>query len=130
MCSGSTVYTALKESQLRPGNWAVFLGGGGGVGIQGVQLAAAMGMRPIVVDTGGHRRDLALSVGAEHFVDFLQVPDPVQEALDITGGGADGVFVTGKTREYPILDCILICHQPYKAILKRLHILEVVLVAS
>jgi len=39
MCSASTIYTSIKESALRPGQWAVFPGGGGGVGIQGVQLA-------------------------------------------------------------------------------------------
>jgi alcohol dehydrogenase, propanol-preferring len=96
MCSASTAYTSLKESGLRPGSWAVFLGGGGGAGIQGVQLAAAMGMQPIVVDTGDDRRKLAMSLGAQTFVDFLRVRDPVQEVLNITGGGADGVFVTGK----------------------------------
>jgi D-arabinose 1-dehydrogenase-like Zn-dependent alcohol dehydrogenase len=34
MCSASTIYTSIKESKLRPGQWAVFPGGGGGVGIQ------------------------------------------------------------------------------------------------
>jgi len=60
MCSASTVYTSIKESQLRPGNWAVFPGGGGGVGIQGVQLASAMGLRPIVVDSGEEKKKLAM----------------------------------------------------------------------
>lgn len=39
MCSASTMHRALVDSGLRPGNWVVFPGGGGGVGIQGVQLA-------------------------------------------------------------------------------------------
>lgn len=39
MCSASTMHRALVDSALRPGNWVVFPGGGGGVGIQGVQLA-------------------------------------------------------------------------------------------
>lgn len=39
MCSASTIYTSIKESGLRPGDWAVFPGAGGGVGMQGVQLA-------------------------------------------------------------------------------------------
>ncbi|KAK5464853.1 hypothetical protein LTS15_001416 [Exophiala xenobiotica] len=94
MCSASTIYTSLKESELKPGQWAVFPGGGGGVGIQGVQLAAAMGLRPIVVDTGDERRKLALSLGAEEFVDFKE-GDPVKKVQELTGGGAHGVFVTG-----------------------------------
>lgn len=100
MCSASTIYTSLKESKLRPGEWAVFPGGGGGVGIQGVQLASAMGLRPIVVDTGSEREALSKKLGAEHFFDF-QTCNPVEKVLEITGGGAHGVFVTA-VQSYPI----------------------------
>lgn len=96
MCSAVTSYSSIKQSGLMPGDWAVFPGGGGGVGIQGVQLASAMGLRPIVVDTGEDRRKLALSMGAEHFVDFKQ-EDPVKLVLDLTAGGAHGVFVSGES---------------------------------
>ena len=95
MCSAVTAYSSIKESGLKPGQWAVFPGGGGGVGIQGVQLAAAMGLRPIVVDTGEERRKLALELGAEGFVDF-RTTDAVDEVLRLTSGGAHGVFVSGK----------------------------------
>ncbi|KAL6252662.1 hypothetical protein RBB50_000381 [Rhinocladiella similis] len=100
MCSASTVYTSIKESGIRPGQFAVFPGGGGGVGIQGVQLAAAMGMRAIVVDTGDDRRKLALEMGAEHFVDFKE-GDPVRKVVELTEGGAHAVFVTA-VQSYPI----------------------------
>lgn len=96
MCSASTIYTALKASGLKAGHWACFPGGGGGVGIQGVQLAKAMGMRPIVVDTGSERKELAAKMGAESFVDFKEVENPCAEVVKITGGGAHAVFVTGK----------------------------------
>lgn len=96
MCSGSTAYTSIKESGLKPGQWALFVGGGSGVGIQGVQLAAAMGLRPIVVDTGNERKTLSLRLGAEHFVDFQKVNDPIGTVLDLTEGGANGVFITGE----------------------------------
>jgi propanol-preferring alcohol dehydrogenase len=69
MCSASTSYTSIKERGVRPGQWAVFLGGcGGGVGIQGGQLASAMGILPIMVDTSEERRKLAfgLRCGAFH----------------------------------------------------------------
>ncbi len=33
------MHRALTDSGLKPGKWVVFPGGGGGVGIQGVQLA-------------------------------------------------------------------------------------------
>lgn len=89
------MYTSLKSSGMRPGQWACFPGGGGGVGIQGVQLAAAMGLRPIVVDTGAERKALAEKMGAEAFVDFKEVANPSEEVVALTGGGAHGVFVTG-----------------------------------
>ncbi|KAF4618005.1 hypothetical protein G7Y89_g15000 [Cudoniella acicularis] len=60
---------------------AVFLGGGGGVGIQGVELAVAMGLRVAVVDTGRERRELCKRYGAEHFVDFKGVEDTGAEVL-------------------------------------------------
>ncbi|KAF7542147.1 hypothetical protein G7054_g41 [Neopestalotiopsis clavispora] len=101
MCSASTVYTALKESGLRPGQWACFPGGGGGVGIQGVQLAVAMGLRVIVVDTGAEREALSKEMGAEVFIDFKEVENPPERVMEITGGGAHGVFVTA-IQSYPI----------------------------
>ncbi|KAE8383835.1 glycosyl hydrolase family 76-domain-containing protein [Aspergillus bertholletiae] len=95
MCSASTIYRSLTESGLKPGNWAVFPGGGGGVGIQGVQLAKAMGMRPIVVDTGDSKKALALAMGAEVFVDFLETPEPAAAVIKAADGvGAHGIFVT------------------------------------
>jgi alcohol dehydrogenase, propanol-preferring len=101
MCSASTIYTSIKAAKLRPGQWAVFPGGGGGVGIQGVQLAAAMGLRPIVVDTGAERKKLATELGAEHFVDFKESKDAVAEVVQLTDGqGGHAVFVTA-VQSYP-----------------------------
>jgi propanol-preferring alcohol dehydrogenase len=94
MCSAATMYTSLKESGLRPGNWAVFPGGGGGVGIQGVQLASAMGIRPLVIDSGD-KREFALEYGAEVFLDFKEGKNLTAEVVACCGGiGAHGVFVT------------------------------------
>ncbi|KAL1959446.1 hypothetical protein VTO42DRAFT_1891 [Malbranchea cinnamomea] len=95
MCSASTIYRSLAEAKLQPGNWAVFPGGGGGVGIQGVQLAKAMGLRIIAIDTGAEKRDLCLRMGAEHFIDFRESKDVVKEVVEKADGiGAHAVFVT------------------------------------
>ncbi|RSL85852.1 hypothetical protein BHE90_002264 [Fusarium euwallaceae] len=41
MCSGLTIYRSLVDSGLRPGDWAAFLGaGGGGEGVHGVFVTA------------------------------------------------------------------------------------------
>ena len=95
MCSASTVYRSLIEAELRAGDWACFLGGGGGVGIQGVQLAKAMGYRPLVVDSGSQKRKMALEVGAEAFVDRKEVENVAEEVIRVCDGvGAHAVFVT------------------------------------
>lgn len=71
------------------------IGGGGGVGIQGVQLAKIMGFRPIAVDTGAAKRRLCLEMGAEEFIDFKEVEDAAAAVVKITDGkGAHGVIVT------------------------------------
>ena len=95
MCSASTIYRSICESGLQPGDIAVFPGGGGGVGIQGVQLAKAMGMRPIVVDSGSSKKELAMKMGAEAFIDFKEVKDVGEAVVQAADGvGAHGVFVT------------------------------------
>lgn len=60
-----------------------------------------MGFRPIVVDTGDERKNLCFKQGAEHFVDFKQVEDPVKEVVQIADGiGGHAVFVTAP-QAYP-----------------------------
>jgi D-arabinose 1-dehydrogenase-like Zn-dependent alcohol dehydrogenase len=102
MCSASTIYTSIKDSGLRPGDFAVFPGAGGGVGMQGVQLAKAMGLRAIAIDTGDDKRKLCLeTAGAEEFIDFKTVPNVAEEVIRICDGiGAHGVFVTA-VQSYP-----------------------------
>ncbi|KAF2277966.1 uncharacterized protein EI97DRAFT_449368 [Westerdykella ornata] len=102
MCSASTVYTSIKESGLQAGDWAVFPGAGGGVGMQGVQLAKAMGLRPVAIDTGAEKKKLCLEVaGAEAFIDFKEVSDVAAEVVRICDGiGAHAVFVTA-VQSYP-----------------------------
>jgi alcohol dehydrogenase, propanol-preferring len=86
---------SLTDSGLTPGKWAVFPGGAGGVGIQGVQLAKALGLRPIVIDTGSEKQAFSLKHGAEHFIDFKTVENVAEEVKKLTEGiGAHGVFVT------------------------------------
>lgn len=101
MCSASTLYTSIIEAELQPGDWAVFPGGGGGTGIQGVQLASAMGMRSIVIDTSDEKRQLALELGAEVFLDFKQIKDIAADVVALCDGiGAHAVFVTAG-QSYP-----------------------------
>lgn len=83
-CAGVTTYKALKVSGAKPGDW-VALFGVGGLGHLAVQYAVAMGFRVVAVDTGGGKRDLAMSLGAEYFFDF-KTDDVVKDILAITNG--------------------------------------------
>jgi propanol-preferring alcohol dehydrogenase len=95
MRSASTIVRSLIESEQIPGNWAVFPAGGGGVGIQGVQLAKAVGFTPIAIDIGDGKKNFALDMGAEAFVDFKTSSDVAKEVIASADGvGAYGVFVT------------------------------------
>lgn len=95
MCSAGTMLRAIRESGLQAGAWACFPGGGGGVGIQGVQIAKYLGMRPVVIDTGAEKKELAMKMGAEAFVDFKEVKDVGEEVVKVCDGiGAHGVIVT------------------------------------
>jgi D-arabinose 1-dehydrogenase-like Zn-dependent alcohol dehydrogenase len=42
MCAGVTAYTACKRSSVRPGQWVVVQGAGGGLGQFAVQYAKVM----------------------------------------------------------------------------------------
>lgn len=100
LCAGVTVYSALKRSNARPGQWIVISGAGGGLGHLGVQLASkGMGLRVIGVDHGS-KAELVKESGAEHFVDVTQFPsDDKGEAISAhvrslaDGLGAHGVIV-------------------------------------
>jgi 6-hydroxycyclohex-1-ene-1-carbonyl-CoA dehydrogenase len=88
----STPYHAVKNrGQVRPGDTvAVF--GVGGVGINVVQIAAAVGARVIAVDQNPERLTAALSLGASEAVDASRVERPEKEVRSLTGGGVDVAF--------------------------------------
>jgi len=99
MCGGVTAYVACKQSQVKPGQWIVLPGAGGGVGHLAIQYAKAMGMRVIAIDGGDEKKNLCLKLGAEHFIDYKTNENVPAEVLKITIYGAHGVIVTAASRE-------------------------------
>ncbi|KAN0061220.1 alcohol dehydrogenase [Thecaphora frezii] len=87
LCAGVTVYRALKEAGLTPGQYVAIPGAGGGLGHLGIQYAVAAGYRVIAIDTGDDKRRLCTELGAEAFIDFAQSSDIVK---DIRGATSDG----------------------------------------
>lgn len=99
MCGGVTAYVACKRSAVRPGQWIVISGAGGGLGHLGVQYAKAMGMRVIAVDGGEEKGKLCKDLGAEEYLDFTAVSDMAAEVMRITKYGAHGVVVFAASKE-------------------------------
>lgn len=92
MCGGVTAYVALKRSNVRPGQWVVLPGAGGGLGHFAVQYAKAMGMRVIAIDGGDKKKTLCMKLGAEAYIDFTKVRLSLQSMVCISRGA---VLTTG-----------------------------------
>ena len=83
LCAGVTTYNALRNSDARPGD-VVAVVGVGGLGHLGVQYAHAAGFETVAISRSPEKRDLALDLGADHFVNAAD-RDPA-EALQELGG--------------------------------------------
>eukprot|EP00184_Porphyridium_aerugineum_P006859 CAMPEP_0184707224 /NCGR_PEP_ID=MMETSP0313-20130426/37157_1 /TAXON_ID=2792 /ORGANISM="Porphyridium aerugineum, Strain SAG 1380-2" /LENGTH=349 /DNA_ID=CAMNT_0027168799 /DNA_START=28 /DNA_END=1077 /DNA_ORIENTATION=+ len=109
LCAGVTVYKALKETEVRPGEMITILGAGGGLGHLAVQYAKAMGINVIAIDSGDQKKDLCMKFGAAHFIDFKKTPDTTAEVLKITkGNGTEGVLCLA-TSNKAFNDCVAMC---------------------
>ncbi len=69
----TTPFQAVKRSDLRAGGLAVFVGAGG-VGIHGVQIAAAVGAKVIAIDISDEKLDQARAFGAAAVVNAAELP--------------------------------------------------------
>lgn len=83
LCAGITVFNALRNSGIRPGD-LVAVQGIGGLGHLAVQYAVKMGMRTVAISTSDSKKDLAKELGAKHFINTGN-EDPA-EALQKMGG--------------------------------------------
>lgn len=100
MCSGITVYTALKRAEARHGDWVVIAGAGGGLGHLAIQYARELGCRILAMDCGAKEK-FCRDLGAHEFVDFTTYPtdEDLTEAIKkITGGGAKIVLMCSSNK--------------------------------
>lgn len=87
----STPFHAVKNrAQVKPGD-SVVVFGCGGVGINVVQIAAAVGGSVIAVDIKDHKLEIAKKLGALHTINAKDKEDKaiLKEIRSLTGGGAD-----------------------------------------
>ena len=90
MCAGVTTFNALRNSGARSGDLVAVLGLGG-LGHLGVQYAAKMGFRTVVIARGKDKEPLARQLGAWRYIDS-QTQDPAKELSAL--GGATVILAT------------------------------------
>jgi len=83
LCAGVTVYNALRNADARSGD-LVAVQGIGGLGHLGIQFARKMGFKVVAVSTGSDKKELALKLGAHHYIDTSK--DNAVEELKKLGG--------------------------------------------
>lgn len=88
----STPYHAVvNRAAVRAGEWVVIVGCGG-VGINAVQIAAAIGAQVIAVDLNPRKLAVAAELGAVETLDASRTADLGKAVRAITGEGADVAF--------------------------------------
>lgn len=82
-------YAFAHRVHVRPGEWVLVLGAGGGIGLAAVDVARAAGCRVIAAASTETKRAAALAAGAEVVIDYTDLKSQVR---DLTEGGADVVI--------------------------------------
>jgi D-arabinose 1-dehydrogenase-like Zn-dependent alcohol dehydrogenase len=93
LCAGLTTFNALRNSGARPGE-LVAIQGIGGLGHLAVQYARHMGFRVAAIARGPGKRELALDLGAHHYID-AEASDPAKSLQDL--GGASLILATASS---------------------------------
>jgi len=95
MCAGLAVYTGVKRSGARFGDWVAVQGAGGGLGHLAIQYAAALGCKTIALDVGS-KEQLCKEVGADAFVDvaaFGKDADLIAKVKEVADGRGPKVVI-------------------------------------
>lgn len=82
------VFGVTRRVSVRPGEWVVVLGAGGGIGLAAVDVARGLGARVLAVASSEDKRAAATGAGAAVAIDYTDLKDRIRE---VTGGGADVV---------------------------------------
>jgi propanol-preferring alcohol dehydrogenase len=91
LCAGVTTWKALKEAEVKTGQW-VAISGVGGLGQMAVQYAVTMGLHVIAVDIASEKLWQARDLGAEITLNARE--EDVARRVQSEVGGAHGVIVT------------------------------------
>jgi NADPH:quinone reductase-like Zn-dependent oxidoreductase len=85
-CAGVTAWNGLvSRGHTQPGDF-VLLQGTGGVSILGLQIAKALGAKPVITSSSDEKLARARQLGAFATVNYKTTPDWDKAVLDATGG--------------------------------------------
>ncbi len=90
LCAGRTTFSALRNSNARPGD-LVAIQGLGGLGHLAVQFAVKMGFRTVVLSRGREKEAFAFKLGASRYID-TETSDAANELAHM--GGARVILCT------------------------------------
>jgi NADPH:quinone reductase len=85
------LFALTRRATVRPGEWVLVLGAGGGIGLAAVDVASAVGARVIAAASSPAKRAAAIDAGAQVAVDY-QTEDLKARVREVTGAGADLVI--------------------------------------
>ncbi len=88
---GTILFALTRRTSLKPGEWVLVLGAGGGVGLAAIDVARAMGARVIAAASTKEKLDNAVAMGAEATIAY-EDEDLKVRAREISGGGVDVVI--------------------------------------
>ena len=93
--AGVTAWRALVgDGQIKTGDTVLVLGTGG-VSIAALQIAKMMGATVIATSSSDEKLERVRALGADHVINYRQVPDWGKRVRDLTGGGVDHVVEVG-----------------------------------
>lgn len=95
LCAGITTFNSLRNAGAGPGD-LVAVQGVGGLGHLAIQYARSMGFETVALSRSPDKRDLARSLGADHFVDTGET-DPAEALTSL--GGARVVLTTAPSAD-------------------------------
>ncbi|MEH6585532.1 MAG: NAD(P)-dependent alcohol dehydrogenase [Halioglobus sp.] len=101
-CAAATAWRALMvEAKIKPGD-TVLVQGSGGVSVFALQFAKAAGCHVIATSSSEAKLERLKALGADQLINYRQVENWGDKALEITGGrGADVIVEVGGSGTLP-----------------------------
>ena len=95
LCAGITVFNALRHTDAQAGD-LVAVQGIGGLGHLAIQYGSQMGFRTVALSRGTDKKDLALELGADEYID-TKAQDAAEKLQEM--GGARVILATAPNSE-------------------------------